>query len=304
MEEKYLPVSDMNFLKDEIADFITRVFKNKSGVSGNLGGKASLKISRMLSDHEKKLEKNQEGFIDLEPVSEETVETIRSQFEQVIDGDDVEINETDGKVVRMLYGTYKNTDTFLEDIPETKKVIKKYDKAIKDYYGAPYRIAGIKLVRYPEHEEELYLDSTRSYHIDGFSPDTVRLFVFLTDVERTGGTSRFLDKESTEDALKYYRGAESGLIPEKHQKQLENYEKSDFYGEKGSSAIIFPAQHLHRATNPENLRDVLMITYQPSLLDREPEKTVEHLEYRKYFGLSSFIKTLKEAKIKLFNSNN
>lgn len=245
-----------------------KVFKNLSGVSGNLGGRINLYLSRKISGVQSGNAELENGFRKLEyRIPGKKVSSMVEKFDRYIEEGDVTEARVEDENVILRMDSY-NYD-FQTRLPEALEIIDSIDQEIKNYLGSEYKLDSITLMRYPETKEEKHKsESVRNWHLDPFSTDYLRIFVYLSDTARDSGTI-FLDRESTVDILENSRM--ENIFVDLEDDDLKS-EANYLYGEKGTIAFGDPVNRMHRGQgNPENNRDLLVFSVRPSPTGHGPD---------------------------------
>lgn len=247
----------------------------------------NLAICRFLSDVDKTEDDEGRGFIEYDyQVDEEKVREMREGLDAAIgEGQTIDM-ENEGKKVLRYYST--ENEKFEERFEHLEEVVNHLKGDIESYYGSYFEPIYIHAMRYPSGNSEHY---ARSWHLDEYSPDSIRLFVLLTDTDEGDGSSVFLDRSDTMEAL--------GKVDENFTYDEEfwsKWEKSHFYGEEGSVALAKPASNFHRGTNQSGERDIAIVTLQPAT-ERLEDDWLEETEFfeseQGMMRFSSLLRTLK-----------
>jgi hypothetical protein len=268
-------------------------FRNNSAFSGNIGGRLNMAICRFFCPTDKELEDEGKGFTEIGKINEKQVQKIEKEFQKCVDQGETDVYEENGRIVKEAYNTMK--DDFADRFSELENVVNDLRPEIESFYGSYFEPVYINIIRYREGEKTDY--NTRSWHLDEYSPDHIRLFILLTDVKESGGTSCFITREDTEKAVKDVEGNFK-----QNTEFWSQWDKNRFYGEKGSAAIANPTMNFHRGENPEDYRDMVIITFRPALNSME-ENWLHETGYisseRELLKLNSLLNTLKCLKSKI-----
>lgn len=277
-------------LKKLDREISAKFFHNKSSVAENLSGVLTKKVSRISARELDNSIDIDQGVIKLDKkIDPELVRQLNKEKEKVLkNSDQVKAKEENGQVI--VKSILSSNVDFKEKLPTALEILDQIDEEIKEYYGSYYRPEYFNIIRYPALEQDLSEENTttKGWHYDRFSPDHIRLFVLLTDVEKdSGGSSKFLSKE---DSLENIH-KEPPYTGENFDRK---YSANEFYGEKGTTGLADPVNHLHRGTSPEEgKRDMLMVTLRPSpkpLPDNWKEELDYSGDFREATGISSLFK--------------
>jgi hypothetical protein len=276
----------------------SRFFGNLSGIFGNIGGKINLFISRQFSDIEPD-DRPDYGFRKLESeVSEEKVDAIVEKLEQYIqEGKPLEPEKDGHEVMKRMDSPHFD---YYSLFPEALDIVDQFDEEVKSYFGSDYQLSYISIFRYPSLDEnEAKEESVRSWHLDEYSPDHMRLFVYLSDTDKESGTM-FLSRESTKEILGYTTDNFYTEIPE--DSAGSDLQVDYLYGEKGTAALTNPMEHLHQGQgNPQGDRDILIFTFRPSPTGH-PDDWKEKGDYDKVskHHVSSLKRSINDLRKSLF----
>jgi hypothetical protein len=237
-----------------------------SGIKGEIVGKTSKKIAELSNETEPEYEHltdiAEKGYLEIDSYDEKLVNEFRSEFEELIyDSSFAETDEQDGQVLqRRLISS--NID-FNEKLPSFQKFITpELLERLESYTGSYMQPVNFKVFRYEgvENEAKVY---QQGWHLDSFTPDHLRILIFLSDDPDGDTPTQLLDRSQTVEAMKKFSLDE---LHEKPELGLEEFNTKQFYGEKGSAAILPVQYNLHRGVRPDKgeTRDMLAITFAPS----------------------------------------
>lgn len=176
------------------------VFKNTNGAINNLAGRAKIAKASLLSDYDstgdpRAAQLDSQGFVELgQVVDEETISSIREQYEDLLDSEHAyALREYDGEVYS------RAVSRIHERLPELGDLLTDDVKSIvQEYYGSYVDVKHLHAWRNyhaPEdvlRETEIYSDS---WHCDAMVTDVVKLFVNLSDVTEEDGPFHTLSRD-------------------------------------------------------------------------------------------------------------
>jgi hypothetical protein len=231
------------------------IFKNRAGLIGNIGGRLNLMVCRLVSDVDKDISIGDKGFREIDVDVEEESDDIKQKFDEVIESGDVHEAEKNGETLILSHGTGQEFDS--EKFEAIESAVNKVAPYVESYFGSHFEPIYIKMMRYLDGEEEDHF--ARSWHMDEYTPDHIRIFILLSDVTEEQGSSCFIPREDTKKALKKIDGNFK-----QDKERWDSFDKNHFYGEKGSVALADPVQNFHRGTNSEDQREIAIVTVRPS----------------------------------------
>ena len=258
-----------------------RIFRHNSGFRGE----ASSRLFRLLArsrgeeiDIGEHLEPEvdhlrSQQFSSLECVYPTSlIQGIRKRFDGILESkeDVFEIRHGDEVYSRRIAspGQGPKSFEFSNRFPEVESLVnEKVRKLVQGYYNSPFTVESLMVYRnYPVPEAVIKDTEVLSdrWHCDGRSPDVLKLFVALHDVEKEHGPLHFIPRDPTRDILsdgfvRSKSGVKDGVVRQKADPRL-------LTGPAGVGVLVNTNLLLHRAGVPDEgkTRDLVQIQFTPS----------------------------------------
>lgn len=245
------------------------IFKNTNGLINNAAGQSKIAKARLFSDYEptgnqKAKQLKAEGHVTLGQIGdEETISSIREQYEELIDSPKHSYarSEYDSEVYS------RSISRMHEKIPELSGLLTdEVMEIVQDYYQSYMSVKHLDAWRnhhVPEgvlRETEVYSDS---WHCDGMVTDVVKLFVNLSDVTGDDGPFHILSRDASRQLVNEGYERNRDAMPDRH---VDEEHVTRATGPAGTAMICTTWNSFHRAGHIEagNTRDLVQFQFVPS----------------------------------------
>jgi hypothetical protein len=214
-------------------------------------------------------ELRENGVVEMgELINDSILSRINEDYQKIIEDDkyNYTIFEHKGDVYGKGVSTWETDESLIDLIPALTEVINdEVSEVVENYYGTYFKALNVRLYRFdhvpPEIYENAWLNSG-GWHQDGHTTDTIKLHMYLHDVDEEDGAYRVIQKPKSEEIVANFDDIGSswrGLDEEVDSIQI-------ITGEGGTGVITETTKCLHRAANPQpgEHRDMLQFMLVPS----------------------------------------
>jgi hypothetical protein len=211
------------------------------------------------------------GFVEFESeIDEEIISTISTKFDQAIEsGEHTFSGPSDTEKDYRIGIDPEQGYNLRQNMPEVEDVLNDdIIQTLEAYYGTNIQPTRVRMWRNYHVPSDIDSEVFSDYwHVDENETDTVKLFVYLTDVTEDHGPFHVISLEDSKRIQK-----QSSQLKGEHRHvpntivESEAEEVFKFTGPRGSTAISRTTTNLHRAGHPnENeRRDILQIYFAPA----------------------------------------
>lgn len=257
------------------------LFKNSSGVRGNLVGNARMALSKFRTGYKhvddgeelaKSLRRRQ--YVELgNPFDSDVVDTIARKFDEHVNDDDrTYVIDYEGDEYSRQLRSWSSDDTpafdFGSELPEINNLFpEKIRDIVRGYYGSYFKPDYVQLYRNYHVPDEVVRKTeifSNYWHCDGRPSDFLKLFVNLCDVSESHGPFHVISRSDTKNIIGLNYQRDSHGIANEFIKEKADIVKA--VGDAGYSMLANTNMVLHRAGNPapNNHRDLLVVQLMPA----------------------------------------